>query len=199
MISSVVVGVELTLAGLLMLLAFRIISLSREQEDATLSPEGYLLAPTQSQRQSPMSFSPDNFRPSSSGAGRTERQEIIANLHILASLQFRDSRMHGLEIATAPLPVRSYTAAWFYGAACALLSGRGYSHDVIIELTSPILARTLGVSELAVSQNLHTLTQCSSKLGCFRLGVEGANTWSRKQYVPEGCSLYNAITTQTFV
>ena len=198
MISSVVVGVELTLAGLLMLLAFRIINLSREQE-ASLSPEGTLVASAQPQRQAPMNFSPSTLSPSTSGAGISERQELVTNLHILASLQLRDSRMRGLEIATAPLPVRGYTAAWFYGAACALLSGRGYSHDAVIELISPFLARTLSMGELSVGQSLHTVTQCSSKLGCFRLGVEGANAWLRHHYVTEDSSLYSAVTTQAFV
>ncbi|MCH8498660.1 MAG: hypothetical protein LAT63_09290 [Marinobacter sp.] len=198
MISSVVVAIEITLAGLLMLLAFRIINLAREQE-AALSPEGTLVADVLPQRRAPMNLSPASLAPSATGAGVSERQELTANLHILASLQLRDSRMRGLDIIAAPLPVRGYTAAWFYGAACALLSGRGYSHDSVIELISPFLARTLGMGEMAVGQSLHTVTHCSSKLGCFRLGVDGANTWLRKHYVTEDHSLYSAVTTQAFV
>lgn len=190
--SGVVIVMELMLAGLLALLAIRVLSLSGgglamvtgSQVDSAISPG--LLA-----------------RTPASSAGNTGalkgRSELVSRLHILFSLQERDTREQGLDLKGAPQEVRQYAIAWFYGAACALADPWQRHTEELMDTLASLMARKLDMTEMAALQAIMTLTSCSTRLACFRIGLDGAESWLDRRFVPRPHSLYTAITSHALI
>ncbi|WP_166263852.1 hypothetical protein [Marinobacter caseinilyticus] len=197
MITSVVVTLEIVLAGLLCLLAIRILTLTLTRtQPLTFSREDVF---------SPMAFrssdepqgSPTSLQAARSPSSNTT--DLITQLHILLSLQARDTRENGLTLASAPKVVKAYALAWFYGAACALTEPANRHSEELTDTTVHLVARKLGISEMAAQQMFAGWANCSVRLACFRNGLEGAEYWSENRFVPREYSLYSAITRYAFI
>lgn len=194
--SGVVIALELALAGLLGFLAVRVVALSRTQPLVMAQPAapGYPAAVHwTSTEASGISLRATRPRPGS------DRTRLVASLHILICLQLRDSRSQGLELAEAPGEVRQYATAWFYGAACALAEPRQRHTEALMETLAGIVANKLALGELEAFRTMVTMTGCSTRLACFRHGLEGAGHWQERHFVPPASSLYNAITSNALV
>lgn len=128
-----------------------------------------------------------------------DRTELITQLHIMACLQERDCRERGLDLATAPESVKIYCIAWLYGAACQL-GGRTFRHtEALARLVAELGGRKLHLDSFKAEQAIATLTGCSTKLACFRNGLEGADCWQTRRHVPARNGLYEVITGNAFI
>lgn len=198
MTNGIVLLIEVGLIALLLLLAFRMLTLVRndpfEPATHTAYPEFALQAPA---------IQPVSPKPVSAGHGSARRGvdkcELITRLHILLSIQERDCRVKGLELDTAPHAVKEYVTAWLYGAACSLCDKSQRHSGALINLVSQLASRKLGLRQPEAVQALSTLTGSATLLACFRYGVDGAEYWSEHRHVPQVYSLYGAITSNAFI
>lgn len=184
----------LTQAGLLALLlflAFRVHTLVRS-EPQTAGPMTASSAPARhSQSETlPLSVTAATFQ---------NRTDLITQLHILAGLQERDCRVRGLALSSAPGAVRTYAAAWLYGAGCALCDRPSRHSDRLIVTVAQIASRKTGIRQPEAVQAIATLTSSAVLLACFRAGLEGAEFWRHNHFVPPTSSLYEAITANAFI
>ncbi|WP_150913523.1 hypothetical protein [Marinobacter halotolerans] len=204
MLSSLIILLELGLFSLLLLLAFRVLSLNRSEP---LVPAVSSEQP-RDQFQSASSRVTSGFRdydakiPSpgrSSAKHKLDRCELISQLHILASLQERDCKQQGLEIEAAHLAIREYAVCWLYGAACALSRPGSRNADSLAMTVSQFASRKVGIKQPDALVVISTLTRHSTFLACFRSGVEGAEFWQTHHFVPREKSLFDAITSNAFI
>lgn len=196
MINSLVLLIEVGLIALLLLLAFRMLTLVRTDPFLPATPHAQL-APQQPVAPQPRHGHANAAR--SSAARDLDKCGLITQLHILLSIQERDCREKGLDLATAPGAVKEYTLAWLYGAACALCQKSQRHSDALLGLVSQLASRKTGIRQPEAVQTLSTLTSSSTLLACFRHGVEGAEYWRDHRYVRRENSLYEAITTNAFI
>lgn len=198
--NNVFLVMVVALAGLMGLLGFRVLTLFRNQTwEAT--PTGALTgqqpAPSVHHREQIIGSSAVREKPTARPS--SPRSELITCLHILLSLQMRDCQDQGLDLKQAPGEVRQYAVAWFYGAACTLCEpGKRHSEE-LMELVASVVARKFGSTDMAALQAIMSLTQCSVRLGCFRSGLDGAQAWLGRRFVPTPLSLYTAITSYALV
>lgn len=133
------------------------------------------------------------------GESRLDRTELFSHLHILAGLQERDCRAKGLVLADAPEAVRTYAAAWLYGASCALSNKPVRHSEALAGMVAGIVSRKTGVRQPEALQAISTLTSSSILLACYRAGLEGAEFWQVNHYVPASCGLYEVVTSNAFI
>ncbi len=129
----------------------------------------------------------------------SDETELFTRLHILAGLQERDCRVRGLLLADAPETVRTCAAVWLYGAACALSPKSRRHTEALSVLVARIVSRKTGIRQSEAVQAISTLTSSSLLLACYRAGLEGAEFWQSHQYVPNGSSLYEVVTSNAFI
>jgi hypothetical protein len=192
MTTGLIILLELGLFSLLLLLAFRVISLNRNEPLASAMPG-----------ESPIVRESEPwFNPTASGQftdTRTDKCELISQLHILAGLQVRDCRQQGLDLETAHSSVREYAVCWLYGAACQLSPPGSRHSDGVAGLVSQSASRKFGIRQSEAVATISTLTRQSAALACFRSGIEGAEFWKTRHFVPRENSLFEAVTSNTFV
>src|SRR5690606_9923627 len=132
-------------------------------------------------------------------ASRIDRTELFTQLHILAGLQDRDCRVKGLVLAEAPEAVRTYAAAWLYGASCALSHKPVRHSEALAGMVAGIVSRKTGIRQPEALQAISTLTSSSVLLACYRAGLDGAEFWQVNHYVPASSSLYEVVTSNAFI
>lgn len=189
MVNGLILLVQVGLLALLLLLAFRMSTLVRV-EPVSFSP--------------PIDFheTPRFDRPTARETASTpvsDRAQLITQLVILAGLQERDCREKALDLATAPESVRGYAVAWLYGAGCALSEKSDRHSDPLAGLVAQIASRKTGIRQPQALQTISTLTRSTVLLACFRAGMEGAEFWQERHFVPAASSLYEAITANAFI
>ncbi len=204
MISSLIILLELGLFTLLVLLAFRVLSLNRSEP---LVPAMMTSEPHGSHR---TGANPDGvcYRESQldtsaskplSARQYPDRSELISQLHILASLQDRDCKQQGLDIESAHPGVKEYAVCWLYGAACALSRPGSRNSEVLAVIVSQFASRKVGIRQPDALSVISTLTRHTAFLACFRSGVEGAEFWETHHFIPREKSLFEAVTSNAFV
>ena len=199
MVNGLVTMTELGLIALLALLAARMITLSRTESFVPAGAAG-------AQPQADSSESPAR-RMASSGKGASrfkgmstpDRTELFTQLHILAGLQERDCRVKGLVLSESPEAVRTYAAAWLYGASCALSPKPVRHSEALAGMVAGIVSRKTGIRQPEALQAISTLTGSSVLMACYRAGLEGAEFWQANHYVPANWSLYEAVTSNAFI
>ncbi len=201
---GVILLVEIGLAVLMVLLAFRMTSLARTGWPTAL-PAVFEDAcpPSHDSGQAPhttpatANFGVRLSEPQVVGAaGRTE---LITQLHILLSLQEKVCREEGLAYEALPDEVKNYAVAWAYGAASGLV-GMSMRHSAeVVDVTARLVARKIGYKQSSVVQAIATLTQCSSMLACYRNGLESADYWLQHHHVPAETALNRSITSNAFI
>lgn len=195
MVTSLIILLELGLLSLLLLLGFRVVSLNRS-EPLTSGVAAEM------QQLRPGAFRARDNTPAPEAAGtrnQADKCELISQLHILASLQSRDCKLQAFDLETAHPTVREHAVCWLYGAACALsYPGQRHSEAVAI-LVSQFASRKLGIRQPEALAALSTLTRQGASLTCFRSGIEGAEFWRTHHFVPREKSLFEAVTSNTFV
>ncbi len=198
MTNSLILLIEVGLLALLLLLAFRMLTLVRSDPFVPATPAAAAEFSSQ-----PLPLQPTSTKPVDTGHraanGAPDKCELITQLHILLSIQERDCREKGLELATAPNAVKEYVAAWLYGAACAVCDKSQRHSGAMLDVVSQLASRKTGLRQPEAVQALSTLTGSATLLACFRYGVEGAEYWSEHRYVPQANSLYSAITSNAFI
>ena len=132
-------------------------------------------------------------------SSRLDRTELFSQLHILAGLQERDCRVKGLVLAEAPEAVRTYAAAWLYGASCALSNKPVRHSEALAGMVAGIVSRKTGIRQSEALQAISTLTSSGVLLACYRAGLEGAEFWQVNHYVPASYSLYEVVTSNAFI
>ncbi|PAV26399.1 hypothetical protein CF392_06080 [Tamilnaduibacter salinus] len=202
MLDFVVLGLEIGLALLFLVLAGRIIVLSRRDAVAqpSRSPSDSLARPAASfwahfQESTPVegpAAAAHQSKPSWEG-------DLTAALQIIMSIQITQARHHELDLATADGSLKSLAAAWGLGAAVALSRYHGVDQASANRIAVNLLARRLSVSTLAIEQTFSDLTGSTSLLYCYRMGVEGAESWVWARFVPRDRSLYEAITANALI
>ncbi|WP_372998300.1 hypothetical protein [Marinobacter sp.] len=202
MISGLILLVQAGLMALLVLLAFRMIALVRSEPMAA----GHENLWQDVARTAHVNHDLPPGRPEWPVAVRKpvvdaapDRAELITRLHILAGLQERDCRVNGLELATAPEAVKAYTAAWLFGAGCALCHKSTRHSEALVAIVAQIASRKTGIRQPDAFQAISSLTASTVYLACFRAGLEGAEFWQYNHYVPPTSSLYEAITANAFI
>ncbi|MCM0612020.1 hypothetical protein KFJ24_05960 [Marinobacter sediminum] len=186
MMSGLVLVSQVGLLALVVLLGLRMLALARSQP-LTTNP----FTKGHSAFQKPL-------RPARQMTAE-DRTALYTQLHILAGLQERECRVNGIELKDAPEPVRSYAAAWLYGAACALCDQHSRHSEALEGMVSQIASRKTGIRQSHAVQAMATLTSSSALLACFRGGLEGAGFWQKHHHVSPRHSLYEAITTNAFI
>lgn len=190
-----IVITQASLIGLLMLLAFRMLMLTRSESATapvprvTASPFSRPSVPYQRQARETSTSRPSQLR----------QAELITQLHIVAGLQERDCRERGLHLPEAAEPVRRYAAAWLYGAANALCEPGERHSEALKQLVVQIAQRKAGASERGALAAIHSLTEDVVHLACYRCGLEGAEHWGRHHFVPTPSSLFDAVTSNAFI
>lgn len=195
MTHSLVLLIEVGLVALLLLLAFRMLTLVRTDPFVPAST-GVRASLALQQPTPPQQRHRQLKAPSPSGL---DKCGLITRLHILLSIQERDCREKGLDLDTAPNTVKEYGVAWLYGAACALCEAPQRHSDTLIGLVSQLASRKTGIRQPEAVQALSTLTGSATLLACFRHGLEGAEYWNQHRYVPRENSLHEAITSNAFI
>lgn len=189
MVSGLILLSQVGLLALLLFLAFRMSALVRTEPVSFTSPR---------YTREPLSFNRDTIE-EPSPRPLSDRARLISQLHILASLQERDCRVNALALPSLPEEVRSYAAAWLYGAGCALSEKPTRHSDALASVVAQIASRKAGIRQPQALQTISTLTASPVLLACFRAGLEGAEFWRHSHYVPPTSSLYEAITTNAFI
>lgn len=192
--TSLIILMELGLLSLVLLLGFRVINLNRSEP---------MISGVPAQMQQKLSvFGGRGKTPAPHAAwseNQTDKCELISQLHILATLQSRDCKLQAFDLEAAHPSVREYAVCWLYGAACAL-SNPGQSHsEAVAVLVSQFASRKLGIRQPEALAALSTLTREGASLACFRSGIEGAEFWKTHHFVPREKSLFEAVTSNTFV
>ncbi|MDI9245413.1 hypothetical protein [Marinobacter sp. CHS3-4] len=203
--SSLIILLELGLFALLLLLAFRVLSLTRNEPLIPATPtevsdahHSYIES-RMAQPASKSSFLSSPFDRQQAMSRSHDKCELISRLHILTSLQIRDCKEQDLEIETAHLAVREYAVCWLYGAACALSGPTERNSEELARLVSQFASRKAGIRQSEAMTVIATITRQSSFLSCFRGGIEGAEFWKSHHFVPREKSLFEAVTSNTFV
>ncbi len=197
MFDGVILITEIFLAALLGLLGFRMVSLAREQAQVAESGVGPVpvLEVPKADRQL---FTPRaGTRPAAKAPAKGS--ELVGRLCIIFSLQERDCREQGLDLASAPHKVRLYALAWLFGAASELCVPALRNSNELKSMVAQIAGKKLGIGEMSALQALETLTVSDVMLACFRHGLEGAEHWSRCRYVKGDNGIYTAITSNAFL
>lgn len=198
MTNSLILLIEVGLLALLPLLAFRMLTLVRNDPFVPATP-----APSAEFSSQPLPLQPTSPKRVDTGHrganAAPDKCELITQLHILLSIQERDCREKGLELRSAPSAVKEYVAAWLYGAACAVCDKSQRHSGAMLDVVSQLVSRKTGLRQPEAVQALSTLTDSATLLACFRYGVEGAEYWSEHRYVPQENSLYSAITSNAFI
>ncbi|KPQ01545.1 hypothetical protein [Marinobacter sp. HL-58] len=196
MTNGLVLFIEVGLIALLLVLAFRMLTLVRNDPFVPATSVAFADSAPQS-----VTVQAANRLSSAQGAvgHGLDKCELITRLHILLSIQERDCREKGLELETAPNAVKEYVAAWLYGAACSLCDKSQRHSDALVSLVSQLASRKIGLRQPEAVQVLSTLTASSTWLACFRNGMEGADYWSEHRHIPQAYSLYGAITSNAFI
>jgi len=189
MTDGLILVTQIGLVALVLLMALRMVTLVRSAPAAGL----------QSSRTEMSEFSRWTATGMMPPASAPDRTELFTQLHILAGLQERDCRIRGLDLADSPAAVRAYAAAWLYGAACALCDHSVRHSDSLAGIVAHIASRKTGLSQTQALQAIATLTNSSAGLACFREGLQGAKFWSHHHYVASQHSLYEAVTTHSFI
>lgn len=207
--SGLIILLEIGLFALLLLLAFRMLTLTRSEPFAsavTTSNEPMSMrqhnqpeTPARaSGRQAPSPSWSARVK-SASGQSHPDKCELISMLHILSSLQERDCREQDLSIETAHPAVKEYAVAWLYGAASALSHPSTRDQHVIAYWVSQFASKKIGIKQPDALAAISTLTRNAAMLGCFRSGIEGAEFWAKHHFVPKEKSLFEAVTSNTFI
>lgn len=202
MVNGLVTATELGLIGLVGILALRMYSLTRGEE--AFHPA--LVAVEAGTTAGPIAAGGVPGQPARRGSrnGSTEikprhRAELRTQLHILAGLQERDCRENGLVLAEAPDGVKIYSAAWLYGAGCALSTKPVRHSEALAGIVTRIIQQKTGLRQPAAVQAISTLTSSNALLACYRAGLDGAEHWQSHHYVPAHCSLFGAATSNAFI
>jgi hypothetical protein len=199
MMSGLVLVILAGLVALVLLMAYRMLTLVRSEpwpagSTGSDHPGFHVKSQVQNpSRPTQKTAATGRYSPSA------DRTELFTQLHILAGLQERDCRVNGLDLATAPEAVQGYATVWLYGAACALCQPTHRHTDGLGGLVAHIASRKTGGRQPQALQAIGTLTGSPVLLACFRHGLEGAEFWREHQHVPPRYSLYEAITTNAFI
>lgn len=200
MMSGFILLLEIGLFALLLFLAFRMLILARSERLApALNSDSFTSTP-QSRQNFQHKISGGRSKDTSmNSAHHPDKCELISKLLILASLQERDCREQGLDLEASHIAVREYAVAWLYGAAAALSTPVGRNPEMLAHLVSHIASRKLGIRQPDALGVVWNLTGTSGLLVCYRGGIEGAEHWEKHHFVPREISLYEAVTSSTFV
>lgn len=197
MFDGVILITELFLVALLGLLGYRMVSLARQQVQPSEGLAGAVAIP-QPPRAERQLFTPRaGHRPVVRSPARGS--ELVGRLCIIFSLQERDCREHGLDLASAPLKVRLYSLCWLYGAASELCVPALRNSNELKTMVAQIARKKLGIGEVSAHQALATMTESDVMLACFRHGLEGAEHWGRCRFVRSDNGIYTAITSNAFL
>lgn len=199
MISGLILVTLIGLAALVLLMGYRMITLTHTEP---LSFGATSASDLSSPVHKPVKETPSTvLRMPAAGRSITsnDRTELLTYLHILAGLQERDCRVNGQELLSAPEAVQNYATAWLYGAACALCEPSVRHTESLEGMVAHIASRKIGNRQPQALQTIGTLTTSAVYLACFRNGLEGAEFWKEHQYVPAHYSLYGAITNNAFI
>lgn len=194
MVNGLVVITQVGLIILMALLGLRMFSLIRQESPVQSGVIGGVPF-----TQSPALEHPPRPKSESPSVLSSDKTVLFTKLHILAALQERDCRVKGLTLTEAPEVVRGYTAAWLYGAACALSPRASRHNETLAGIVARIVHRKTGIRQAAAVQAICTLTSSSELLACYRAGLEGAEFWSEHQFVPSAFSLYEVVTSNAFI
>lgn len=202
MTGLIVGAVEIGVALLLGVLAFRIVTLSRFQEIPLLMsayhPEQ--TDPGHTSLTAATATRDAYQRVTTRQAGHPARSaDLVTQLHILTSVQMTDTRRQGLDLQHASKPLKVMAAAYFYGAACGLTFSYGHDREKMLDAAVKVIQHALDLGEVSVHQMLATLTASSSTLHCYRNGLEGAEHWQAHRFVPDKQSLYESLTANALI
>lgn len=189
MVEGLVAVTQVGLLALILLMAFRVMTLVRSAP----------LAGTVVATPSPVVAVVRRESATVASVSAGDRAELYTQLHILAGLQERDCRSNGLDLTQAPAAVKGYAVTWLYGAACALCGQSARHSGALTDLVGQIGHRKLGVGEAEALRAIDALTGSTVQLACYRSGLEGAEFWREHQYVSPRQSLYTAITSNAFI
>ena len=183
------------LVGLLALLALRILTLTRSEAAIPHGPS----IPASSHPQQSAAYQRQSRDSSPGRPAQRRHTELLTQLHIVAGLQERDCRERGLHLPDAAEPVLRYAAAWIYGAANALCEPAERHSEALVDLAVQIAERKTGVSRAGALAAIRSLTSDAIHLACYRCGLEGAEHWGHRHFVPTPSSLYQAVTSNAFI
>lgn len=202
MFEHLIVVTEIGLAACLGVLAFRMTSLARtetvslQSAPATVAPEIYAGLVRTNGTTHDSGYRRQATTRSHSGV---DRAELITQLHILLGLQDRVCRDNGIDLHEAPDAIKTYAAAWLYGATAALTGPQERQTEAVARIACQLISKKTGLKTATAQQALATLTRCSVMLACYRSGLESAEFWLEHHYVPAEHALNTAITSNAFV
>ncbi|MDV2080687.1 hypothetical protein [Marinobacter xestospongiae] len=201
MVDYLAVAMELGLATLLGVLAFRMTTLARTEGPAFGRAVALDNAGVMSMPSAPSYPTAPASQPPTRAARRlgVDRTDLLTQLHILLGLQDRVCREQGVDLGDAPEALQGYALAWLYGAAVALCAPQDRHSEAIAGLTVQLIHRKTGLAPVSAHQALATLTDSSVMLACFRHGLDGASHWRDHHFVPSDDALMTAITSYAFV
>jgi len=148
MVNGLVVITQVGLVILMALLGLRMFSLIRQEstvQGGVIANGGGIDGARFTQ--SPAPEHPARPKSESTSVVSSDKTELFTKLHILAALQERDCRVKGLALTEAPEVVHAYTAAWLYGAACALSPRANRHNDALAGLVARIVHRKTGIRQ----------------------------------------------------
>lgn len=203
MTGLIVSGVEISLAVLLALMAYRMYTLARLRpfrSTSAFTPVSVELASAAASFPA-AEATRDAYQRVAAGQirKRVRATDLVTQLHIFSSIQLTDVRHHGLTLRDAAPTLKSLAVAYFYGAACGLAFGHVKEREKILEAAIKVIQHALDIGDIVIEQMLSDLTTSSSLLHCYRNGLEGAEHWQQHRFVPETQSLYASLTANALL
>ncbi|MFE8069946.1 hypothetical protein QQM79_02710 [Marinobacteraceae bacterium S3BR75-40.1] len=128
------------------------------------------------------------------------RADWMAQAQMLAGIQMLDAKRKGLPLKELlENGCRHLAGAYLCGAATGIVLGLEGERNDTADVAAFLLNHNLKMDSMDVQETLDNLTRGDDVLCAYRCGLEGAETWLERKYVPDDVSLYQAVTTSAFI
>ena len=137
---------------------------------------------------------------SAQGAQEYSRVDWMSKAQIFAGIQLLDAKRKGLVLADDNKPgCRQLAAMYMIGAAKGIiLNMQGNDRDAR-DVAAFLMTHNLHFDRLDIEEALNAVTRDESTLNSYRCGLEGAETWLARRFVPDSISLYEAVSSNAFI
>lgn len=199
MTATTVVLFQIVVVALFIYLVSKVYRLYRNQEWET-APALNASAPTGSALRNTFL----GFNPFSGGQSNTLSDYTLADwmaqAQMLAGIQMLDARRKGLALKeTQSEGCKALAAAYLCGAAAGIGCDNGADQNDLEDVVAFLLSHNLQMDVMDVNERMENLTRADDQLLAYRCGVEGSEAWLERKYVPDELSLYQAVTSNTFI
>ncbi|WP_097461440.1 hypothetical protein [Mangrovitalea sediminis] len=124
----------------------------------------------------------------------------MSKAQIFAGIQLLDAKRKGLILADDNKPgCRQLAAMYMIGAAKGIILNMQGNDQDARDVAAFLMTHNLHFDRLDIEDALNAVTRDESTLNSYRCGLEGAETWLARRFVPDSISLYEAVSSNAFI